>query len=73
MSVTKLFICQKLTRIKNVFLNTFFYTSLGHRRLMKASEFPSFLERVKALAFSKLELILRVDIDIDVYGIIVLS
>ena len=40
---------------------------------MKASEFPSFLKRVKALAFSKLELILRVDIDIDVYGIIVLS
>ena len=42
---------------------------------MKASDFPSFLERVKALAFSKLELILRVDIDIDidVYGIIVLS
>lgn len=40
---------------------------------MKASDFPYFLERVKALAFSKLELILRVDIDIDVYGIIVLS
>ena len=40
---------------------------------MKASDFPSFLERVKTLAFSKLELILRVDIDTDVYGIIVLS
>ena len=40
---------------------------------MKASDFPSFLERVKALAFSKLEFILRVDIDTDVYGIIVLS
>lgn len=40
---------------------------------MKASDFPSFLERVKVLAFSKLELILRVDIDIDVDGIIVLS
>ena len=58
---------------KERFLNSFFYTSLGHRRLMKASDFPSFLERVKALAFSKLELILRVEFDIDVYGIIVLS
>ena len=58
---------------KESFFEHFFYTSLGHRRLMKASDFPSFLERVKALAFSKLELILRVDIDIDVDGIIVLS